>query len=230
MNEGSTDDAPSRRRISVPGRGAVRVRPDVADVRLGVVTVRPTAGEARAAAAAAMDGVVGAVRDAGVEPRDLQTALVSLDAVRDYSPDGGSRVTGYQLTNMIEVTSRAIDRTGLLIDSALSAGATSVDGLGFRLDDPTDALAEARRLAVADARRRAETLAAEAGVGLGPVVRIVEGGGFAPGPPRPAALFAAKAEAAAPTPVEAGTSELAIEIVVEFAIESADVSGLSRSP
>ena len=203
----------------VPGHGAVRVEPNVADARLGVVTVRPTAGDARSAAATAMEAVVGALRDGGVERRDLRTNLLSLDAVRDYS-DGSGRITGYQLANTVEATIRAIDRTGFLIDAALAAGATSLDGLTFRPDDPTEALAEARRLAVADARRRAGTLAAEAGIALGPVVGITEGGGFVPGPPRPVAMFRAKAaEADASTPVEAGTSELTIDVTVEFAID-----------
>ena len=205
-------------RISVPGHGAVRVEPDVADVRLGVITIRPTATEARSAAATTMTAVLAALRDGGVAGRDLRTNLLSLDAVRDYS-DGSQRITGYQLANAVEATVRAIEATGALVDAALGAGATSLDGLSFRLDDPTDALAEARRLAVMDARRRAETLAAEAGVTLGAVVAIVEGGGgYPPGPPRPMALFRATAEADASTPVEAGTSELSIDVTVDFAL------------
>jgi uncharacterized protein YggE len=204
-------------RILVPGRGAVRVVPDVADVRLGVVTVRPTASDARAAAAATMDAVLGALRAAVIDPRDLRTTLLSLDAVRDYS-DGSQRITGYQLANTVEATIRAIDATGSAVDAALAAGATSLDGLTFRLDDPTDALTEARRLAVADARRRAETLATEAGVRLGRVTGIVEGGAVPPGPPRPVAMFRAKAEMDASTPVEAGTSELSVDVTVEFEI------------
>jgi uncharacterized protein YggE len=208
---------PPSGRITVPGHGAVRVAPDVADVRLGVVTIRPTAGEARSAAATTMDAVLAALRHGGVAPRDLRTTLLTLDAVRDWS-DGSQRITGYQLSNTVEATVRAIDSTGALVDAALGAGATSLDGLTFRLDDPTEALAEARRLAVADARRRAETLASEAGVGIGRVVGIVEGGAVAPGPPRPVAMFRAKAEDAAATPVEAGTNELAIDVTVEFEI------------
>jgi uncharacterized protein YggE len=203
--------------ITVPGHGAVRVAPDVADIRLGVVTVRPTAGEARSAAATAMDAVLASLRDGGVASHDLRTTLLNLDAVRDWS-DGSQRITGYQLSNTVEATVRAIEATGALVDAALAAGATSLDGLTFRLDDPTEALAEARRLAVADARQRAETLAAEAGVRVGPVVGIVEGGAVAPGPPRPTATFRAKAEADAATPVETGTNELSIEVTVEFAI------------
>jgi uncharacterized protein YggE len=207
--------------ITVPGRGSVRVEPDVASLRFGVVIVRPTAAEARAAAATTMDGVIAALTGGGVDRRDLRTGLVGLDAVRDYSSGGAPRTTGYQLTNKVETTVRAIDTVGALIDAALAAGATSMDGLEFRVDDPTTALTEARRLAVADARARAETLAAEAGVRLGEVIEIFEGGALLPGPPRPMAAFALKAAADVSTPVEAGANELEIAVTVTFAIAPA---------
>jgi uncharacterized protein YggE len=209
----------SRGTITVPGRGTVRIDPDVATIRLGVVVVRPTAADARTAAASTMESVLGALTGGGVERRDLRTTLVGLDAVRDYSSESGPRVTGYQLTNAVEATIRAIESVGALIDEALAAGATSMDGLSFQLADPTAALDEARRRAVADARARATTLAAEAGVTLGAVVDIVEGGALPPGPPRPMAELRMKAAADVATPVEAGTSELQIGITVSFAID-----------
>ena len=210
-------DSNGRGTIVVPGVGAVVVRPDVASLRFGVVVVRPTAGEAREAAAALMTAVVDALRAGGVEPRDLRTSLVSLDAVRDYSSERGPRVTGYQLSNAVEATVRTIDASGGLIDAALAAGATSMDGLSFRLAEPREALAEARRRAVVDAHTRAETLAAEAGVELGPVVAISEGGYAAPGPLWPMAQMM-KGTADVATPVEAGTDELSVTLTVTYAI------------
>ncbi|HEY7816175.1 MAG TPA: SIMPL domain-containing protein, partial [Nakamurella sp.] len=147
------------------------------------------------------------------------TSLVGLDAVRDYSGEGGPRVTGYQLTNTAEATIREIATVGALIDAALGAGATSLDGLAFRLADPTDALAEARRRAVADARARATVLAGEAGVRLGPVAAITEGGQLPPGGPRPVEAMRMKAAADVATPVEAGTDELEVTVSVSFKIE-----------
>jgi len=166
-----------------------------------------------------MDAIVSAVRAAGVDRRDLRTALVSLDAIRDYATESAPRVTGYQLQNVVEATIRTIDGTGAVIDAALGAGATSLDGITFRLDAPDAAAAEARRLAVADARLRAETLAAEAGVQVGAVVGIVEGTAPGiPGPPRPAVMFAEKIRSDVATPVEAGTTEIAVDVTVEFSI------------
>lgn len=204
--------------IGVPGRGVVAVDPDVAQLRLGVVVIRPTAAAARSTAATTMQAVLGAMADGGVERRDLRTTLVGLDAVRDYSAESGPTITGYQLTNAVEATIRAIATVGELIDAALAAGATSMDGLSFRLSDPSAALDEARRRAVADARQRAVTLAAEAGVELGEVVAIVEGGAVDPGPPRPMAELRMKAMADTSTPVETGTSEIEVSVSVTFAI------------
>jgi uncharacterized protein YggE len=204
--------------ITVPGRGIVAVDPDIAVLRLGVVVIRPTAAEARSSAASTMQAVLGSLTDGGVERRDLRTTLVGLDAVRDYSSASGPTVTGYQLTNTVEATIRAVAGVGEAIDAALAAGATSMDGLSFRVADPSAALAEARRRAMADARARAATLAAEAGVALGGVIAIVECGTVEPGPPRPMAEMRMKAMDDAATPVEAGSDELEIGVTVTFAI------------
>lgn len=205
--------------ITVPGQGIVAVDPDIAVLRLGVVVVRPTAADARSAAATTMQAVLGALTAGGVRKPDLRTTLVGLDAVRDYSPESGPKVTGYQLTNTVEATIRAVATVGELIDAALAAGATSMDGLSFRVADPRAALGEARRRAVADARDRATVLAAEAGIALGRVVAIVEGGALEPGPPRPMAEMRMKATSDASTPVEAGTNELEVGVSVTFAID-----------
>ena len=205
--------------IIVPGRGRITVEPDLASVRLGVAVTRPTATDARETAAATMTAILEAVAAAGVERRDLRTALVGLNPVTDYSSERGPRVTGYQLTNTVEVTVRALATVGAVIDAGLAAGATSLDGLDFRLADPTAAETEARQAAVGDARRRAETLAAAAGRTLGAVSAIVEGQQPPAGPfPRgPIAAMAMKAEA--DTPVEAGSQDVVVSIVVTFALE-----------
>jgi uncharacterized protein len=205
--------------IVVPGRGRVTVEPDLASVRLGVAVTRPTATEARDAAATTMTAILAAVAASDVERKDIRTALVGLSPVTDYSSERGPRVTGYQLTNAVEVTVRRLATVGAVIDAGLAAGATSLDGLDFRLADPTAAETEARQAAVVDARRRAETLAVAAGRTVGPVTGIVEGQQPPVGPlPRgPIAAMAMKAEA--DTPVEAGSQDVVVSVVVTFALD-----------
>jgi uncharacterized protein YggE len=214
--------AVSRDTIIAPGTGRTMVEPDIATVRLGVTIVRPTATEAREAAATTMSAVLEAVAASGVERRDVRTTLVGLNPVTDYSSERGPRVTGYQVANTVEITVRDLASAGELIDAGLRAGASSLDGLEFRLDDPSTAEDAARRAAVDDARRRAAVLAEAAGVSVGRVVGIVEGGGR---PPLPFAaggtsgMLAMKSAEAADTPVEAGSQEVAVSVVVTFAID-----------
>ena len=205
------------RTIVTPGVGRLTVQPDVVTIRLGVAITRPTASAAREAAAVTMAAVLDAVANAGVNRGDLRTSLVSLGPITDYSSERGPQVTGYQLTNTVEVTVRDLASAGGVIDAGLSAGASSLDGLDFRLDDPTAGQDQARRAAVDDARNRATTLADAAGVTLGSIVGIVEGG-------QPVPLFehggisGIALKAAADTPIEAGTQEIVVSIVATFLI------------
>jgi uncharacterized protein YggE len=202
----------------VPGVGRRTVEPDLATIRLGVAVIRPTATAAREAAAATMTSVIDAIIATGVERRDVRTTLVGLSPITDYSPERGPRVTGYQLANTVEATVRDLPGVGALIDAALGAGATSLDGLAFRLEDPSEAEAAARRAAVEDARGRATVLAEAAGVRVGPVVGIVEDQrGFIPFPRGGQAMYAMTAEA--DTPIEAGSQELVVSVVVTFSID-----------
>ena len=199
------------------GLGRLTVEPDVASVRLGVAITRPTATDARETAAATMTAVLEGIAAAGVERRDIRTSLVGLGPITDYSSERGPRVTGYQLTNTVEVTVRDLRSTGRVIDAGLAAGASSLDGLEFRLDDPAPAEEAARRAAVEDARRRATTLAGAADVRLGPVVGIVEGSGPAPMFER-GGIEGMALKAASDTPIEAGTEEIVVSVVVTFLI------------
>jgi uncharacterized protein len=179
--------------------------------------VRPTASEVRAAAATTMTSVLDAVSGFGVDRRDMRTSLVGLGPVTDYSAERGPRVTGYQLTNTVEVTVRDLASAGGVIDAGLSAGASSLDGLEFRLADAAPAEDQARRAAVEDARTRAGSLADAARVTLGPVAGIVEG-------TRPAPEFehggiaGLALKAGGDTPIEAGTQEIVVSVVVTFLI------------
>jgi uncharacterized protein len=202
--------------IVVSGTGRVAVEPDVADLRLGVAIARPTVGAARAAAAEAMTAILDAVLGTGVARRDVRTTLLTVQPHYDYRDGKAPLLTGYDLANVVEVTVRDLGVLGAVIDGALAAGATSLDGLSFRVDDPREAEREARTAAVAEARSRAEVLAEAAGVAIAGVVDIVEGGPQPVWPQPKAARMSLAADAG--TPVEAGTTEIAVTITVTFRI------------
>lgn len=201
--------------IVVSGTGRVAVVPDVADLRLGVSVTRPTVDAARAEAGATMEAILRAVDAAGVPRRDVRTALLSVQPRYDYRDGKPPTLTGYELANVVEVTVRDLARLGDVVDGTLAAGATSMDSLSFRVDDPAPAEREARILAMAAARARADVLAEAAGLAIDGVTGIVEGVAVPPpGPRMKAERMMLAADVA--TPVEAGSQEVSVSVTVSY--------------
>jgi uncharacterized protein YggE len=202
--------------ILVSATGCVAVVPDVADLRLGVGISAATVEAARTAGATSMAAIIAAVVAGGVAQRDIRTTLLSVQPRYDYRDGKAPKLIGYDLANVVEVTVRDLDALGGVVDGALAAGATSLDGLSFRVEGPRDAERAARIAAVAEARARADVLAEAAGISIGGVDEIVEGG---PPPmwPRPQVARAMLAADAA-TPIETGSAEIAVTVTVTFRI------------
>jgi uncharacterized protein YggE len=209
------DEPTSTGTIVVSGTGRVAVQPDVADLRLGVTVAKPTVEAARGEAAATMDAILRAVDGAGVARADVRTAMLSVQPRYDYRDGRAPVLTGYEIANVVEVSVRDLSALGDVIDATLTAGATSMDALSFRLADPRPAEREARRQAMAEARSRADVLAEAAGVTVKGVSDIVEGQPVRPpGPVAKAQRMALAADAG--TPVEAGTLEVAVTVSVTY--------------
>ena len=209
------DEPTSTGTIVVSGTGRVAVQPDVADLRLGVTVAKPTVEAARGEAAATMDAILRAVDGAGVARADVRTAMLSVQPRYDYRDGRAPVLTGYEIANVVEVSVRDLSALGDVIDATLTAGATSMDALSFRLADPRPAEREARRQAMAEARSRADFLAEAAGVTVQGVSDIVEGQQVRPpGPVAKAERMALAADAG--TPVEAGTLEVAVTVSVTY--------------
>ena len=207
--------APQAAQITVTGEAAVQAVPDMATVSLGVTTVAATAAEAMAANTAALAQVIERLKAAGIEPRDLQTASLSLNPnwTGYDSSNQPQTITGYTASNQLSVRVRDVSKLGAVLDAAITDGANTLNGISFELAEPRPVLDQARKAATEDARARAELLAAAAGVKLGRVLSISEGGGY--GGPMP--MFKADA-ASAPVPVEAGEIGLSAAVTVTFEI------------
>lgn len=201
----------AREGITVNGVGRVSTVPDEAEFSLGVTTEGTTARRALAANSERMRALIGALKAAGVADRDIQTRDVSVGS--DWDADG--RSDDFVASNTVSVLIRDLDRAGSVLDAATRAGATNVYGPSLTRANRDDLEAKALEDALANARKRAEALAAAAGVRLGAVTAISETGAAIPGPMELRALDAA---ATAP-PIEKGTQEIQATVSVTFAIE-----------
>lgn len=208
-------------RIVVVGEGEATLAPDMAIVSLAVMREAGTAREALDAANEAMAAVIAAMKEAGVEARDLQTSGLQINPRYVY-PQGGDqeqqpRIVAYQVANTLSVRVRDIARVGEIVDRSVTLGVNQGGSISFTNDDPAAATTQARRLAVRDAVARATTLAEAAGVSLGPILELSEHS-LTP-PPMPMGGRAFRMEAAADAvPVEAGESSYRVQVSVTFEI------------
>ncbi len=204
--------------LEVVGTGKVAVKPDIADLNLAVSVKEKTAEAARISAAEAMTRVLSALKEQGLESRDLQTRWVSLHPV--YAPNTPNLIVGYQVQNQVNARVRDIDKVGGILDAAVKAGgdAARLQGLGFAISDPSAAETKARALATADAQAKAKQYAELLQITVGKPVRISESTGGAAPMPMVGRLRMMKA-AEAPTPIEAGEQEVTVNVDIAFAIE-----------
>lgn len=182
--------------VTVTGEATIAVAPDIAMMRIGVISQDRTAREASDTNAKQMTAVLDAIKNAGVGDRDIQTSRLSLQPQYDPNKGGTARLTGFQASNQVTVRIRDIEKLPSILDRAISVGANEMSGIEFVVSEQSKLLDQARNDAIADARRKAELYAKAAGVKLGHVVSITEEGS-AP-PPRPMQAMRAGAVPIAP--------------------------------
>ncbi|MEE3234601.1 MAG: SIMPL domain-containing protein [Candidatus Latescibacterota bacterium] len=198
--------------IHVSGTGQISASPDIAYAQLGIQTFSVQLDEALTANNKLMASINNALQNAGVSNTDIVTTQFNVNPQYDYEKDS-RELLGYWVNNQIRVTCRELTKIGNLLQIAVDAGANTVNGIQFSIEDTEALRAQARSLAVADARQRAETLATAAGVKLGQAIDIRESSNDYP-------LYA-RAEfdlAQGAVPIESGQLDVTISVQVLFAI------------
>lgn len=170
------------RTITVVGDGTVNIQPDVARANIGVEVLNAAVDEAAAENSQVTQQVLSALAEMGIAAEDIQTSGFSVFSER-YSPDGSpSSEVQYRVTNTVNVLIRDLTAVGDVLDASIKAGANSIYGVEFLLDDPTAARSTARGMAVENAAATAAELAELSGVQVGRIVSISEvigsNGGF----------------------------------------------------
>lgn len=209
----AAEDKRMERTITVSGTGIVKAEPNVAYVSTGVVTEGSTAKEAIARNTAAMSKLVEGLKKSGIAAGDIQTTTFNVGPRYTQPKDGKpATINGYQVTNQVRLTIRNVAKLGDLLDEAIVLGANQINHIAFDIADAEPLKDDARKQAVANARKRAELYASAAGVSLGDVLRLVEdGAGFNP-------VLEGRVAMRAAVPVEPGTRTLEVEVHVTYAL------------
>jgi uncharacterized protein YggE len=210
--------------ITVVGEGKVESAPDEAVLTLAVESDGKDPAAAMNKNSAAVKAVVKRLKEEGVDEADIETANVSVYAVRTYSDTGEEKLIGYRASNSVEVTLPDADRVGKVLSAAIEAGANSVSGPVWRLSDDTEAVAQALKKAVENAKARAEVLAQAQGVDLGDVVMMSENSVQVPVYPTYAGAYdlVAKSEAGGgvvDTPISAAKLDVTATVTVTYVLK-----------
>jgi len=195
--------------IITSGDATVSKRPDIAFLSAGVDAQASTAAAAQKNLANQAAKLIARIKSLGVPDQDINTLGYSIGP--RYANDG--TITGYQASEQLEMKWHNVDNAGTALDALVQQGGATRLGVSFGLADPKAAQAEARTLAIGDARSRAAAMAKAAGVQLGQVLSVSDN---TSGVRSPNSNFAPAADAGTQVPV--GQLDIVVTVEVEFAI------------
>jgi uncharacterized protein YggE len=220
ISEGDAANAAGNTTIAVSGSGLIEAAPNKVTVNLGVETQSENVTDALAQNSAKMDAVIAALESAGVSKDDRETSYFQIYPVTDYERPGEG-ILGYRVTNEITVELRDLEQVGSVIDTAISAGANTVNQVVFGLTEERerDLRQQALTEACVDARAKADAIASGLDLKIVGVATVTETGVYTypyrAGGYDEYAKYAA-APTVAPTPVEPQDVTVSAAIQVEY--------------
>lgn len=206
--------------ITITGTGKITSAPNIATTQVGLVTEKSDAGAAQSENSQKMNKLIAALQGLGIAQADLKTTQYQVYPKYSYDAKAGSTITGYSVSQNVEVKIRDLQKISAVLAAAAAAGSNQVSGIAFTIDDQKKLEAEAREAAIKDAKEKAEVLADQLGVELGRVVSFSESQGGAM--PQPYPMMAKESVGAAPQvapDIQAGSLEIQSDVAVTFEIE-----------
>ncbi len=211
--------ADTPRTITVTGSGIAFGAPDIATIQIGVQTRGVDPAQTVSDNSTRTAALIAAIKALGIAEKDLQTTNFSVNVQQDYDPQTGQplETIHYQVDNTLNVTVRDTNKLGDVLSGAVEAGANTIYGVSFSVADPAALEGQARDLAVADARTRAEQLAAAAGVTLDVPLTISEYASQSQ--PLYYARDLAESAAGAAVPVQTGQIQVNLQVSITYTIK-----------
>ncbi|MFH0891274.1 MAG: SIMPL domain-containing protein [Candidatus Falkowbacteria bacterium] len=212
-------------RFSITGSGTVYAKADIANIGVGLKTgTKKTAAEASTEATEKMNKIVEAVKTLGVEEKDIKTSGYTLNPIYNWTEGRGQFLTGYEVTQNINLKIRDLKKIGDVIARTTEQGANQIGDIAFTIDDEFDLKNQAREQAIVKAKEKAVSIAEQTGMKLGEIKGFYESASL----PVPSPLdysnirLEAKAmnDAALPSPeIQPGQNEIKVEVTLVYEVK-----------
>lgn len=209
----------SEKGITIVAQGQVTAKPDIAWITIGVRTTAVTARQAMDENNAAVAAVIAKLESMGIAKKDMQTGNISLyPQTKAPRPEeaGPEQIVAYWANNSLRVTVRNLGTLGAVLDAAVSAGANSVSGIRFGVDDDSKLRDEALKEAIKTARAKADLVAEGLGLRVTGVQSVSLESYATPGPVYYEVAAPAARMAAGEVPVETGELTFTASVRVTF--------------
>jgi hypothetical protein len=216
--------------ITVRGEGEVFSVPDVAEFSFSVIEEGKEVKGAQDKASEKLNRAISTLKDSGIEERDIKTTAYYINpkyeyqkspCTRGFCPPGRQMIIGYEVSQTISVKVRETDKVGQIIQSIGSLEVSNLSDFRLTIDDEDALKAEARTLAIEDAKSKAEILSEDLDVKLVRLVTYSESEPFLPfreGFGGDVVVQMAEIKAAPEVPV--GENRIVSEIYLTYEIES----------
>lgn len=216
---------PAVAQVSFSGEGKVLAKPDIAKISFAIISDGETLLKVQEENTFRSNRVVEFLKKAGVDNKDIKTSSYNIQPQYSSSrpcfsnvcpePEKRPKILGYQIRNVFEVKIRVLEKAGDMLSGVVAAGANEVGNLEFSIDNEEALREEARRLAIADAKKKAAVLAKQLGVRLGRIVSFSESGLFVPVFLKTEAFGGGGAAISSP-PVQAGENEIRANVSITY--------------
>lgn len=225
--------------VSFSGEGKVSAVPDVAIVDFSVVTEAATSKAAQDQNSTKTQKLVGYLKSQNIADKDIKTTNYNIypqySSVRPcpmiLNSSGSSivpgmpcvdkqpQITGYQVSESVEVKIRNLDNVSKILDGAVTAGVNQVGQLSFQIDNPEALKDQARAKAIADAKNKADALKSQLGINLGRIINFTEGTNGYPGPIMYESVKGLGGGASSGPSVPSGENEITVDVTITYQIK-----------
>lgn len=209
-------------RFSVTGSGTVYAKADIANITVGLETeVKDTAAEATTENTDKMNDIISAVKELGIEEKDIKTTSYRLSPSYEWTEDRGRELIGYQVSQSVTLKVRDLEKIGDIITETTARGANQVGNINFTIDDEYELKNKARELAIEKAKEKAQMIAEQSGMKLGEIKGVNENS-YQPVPfaYSNAKLEYAEDQAGSASPsIEAGQNEIRAEVTLIYEVK-----------
>ncbi len=204
--------------LTVSAEGKVRLTPDLAVIQAGVETIQQTAVESQKENSKKMNKVIEAIKNKGVEKKDIQTTNYNLEALYDWT-EKGRIFKGYQTNQSVTARIKDLNKIGEILEAANLAGANQIGGIQFTFNDLESLKKQAAQEAIIKAKEKAKALARSANIRLGKLISLSESSSDIYPQPYYASEKGGMGGGGAAPDIEAGEEEITSQATLTFEIK-----------